>query len=502
MFFTSIGIPFVMDASLVDLFVALAFGIMDFFVILFNIVTAIVIVFLERRKPTTALAWLMILFFIPLLGFILYLFFGRHLYKDYVFQKKTEADLALIKKVDDEGAASLPPGPLPAEISFMERFRGMVPMLMRQGQAGISFGNDVVVYTDGKDKFEALLNAIRSAQTFVHIEYYLVRNDECGRKLVSELAAKAREGVEVRFLVDAVGAHSLPKTFFQELTDAGGKVAVFFPFLIPFLNLRINHRNHRKILVVDGTVGLLGGFNIGKEYLGKGPLGYWRDTHLLIRGPGIKGLETRFIMDWNHSSKDRIDPSGRYYPVAGATGTTALQIVSSGPDNPEMAIRDGFVSLIGAARESVYIQTPYLVPDDLVFQVLSLAARSGLDVRIIIPCKPDHPFVFWSSHSYLGDLIDSGVRGYTYEKGFIHSKTIVIDGIAGSVGTANWDIRSFSLNFETNAFFYDPILGKKMKEVFLADLSDCSELTRERYASRSTTVKIKEGVSRLLSYLQ
>ena len=491
-----------MDASLVDLFVSLAFGIMDFFVILFNIVTAIVIIFLERRKPTTALAWLMILFFIPLLGFILYLFFGRHLYKDYVFQKKTEADMALIRKVDPQGEPTFPPGPLPEELPFMERFQGMVRMLMRQGQADLSYGNDVVVYTDGKDKFEALLSSIRSARTFVHIEYYLVRNDECGRQLVSELAAKAREGVEVRFLVDAVGAHSLPKTFFNELTSAGGKFSVFFPFLIPFLNLRINHRNHRKILVADGTVGLLGGFNIGKEYLGRGPLGYWRDTHLLIKGPGIRGLETRFIMDWNHSSKDQIEPSERYYPVAGTGGTTGIQIVSSGPDNPEMAIRDGFVSLIAAARESVYIQTPYFVPDDLVFQSLSLAARSGIDVRVIIPCKPDHPFVFWSSHSYLGDLIDSGVRGYTYEKGFIHSKTIVIDGIAGSVGTANWDIRSFSLNFETNAFFYDPVLGNHMREVFTRDLADCSELTRERYAARSTKVKIKEGVSRLLSYLQ
>ncbi len=491
-----------MELSFFELFLALALGIMDIFILLYNAIAAIAIVFFERRKPTTALAWLMILFFIPLMGFILYLFFGRNLYKDHLFRKKTTSDIAFLERRVQEEEAFSPRGALPEQSQDLDPFRGMISMLMRQGQATISYQNEVSVCTDGQQKYSALFEAIRSAHQFVHMEYYLVRNDPCGKRIVAELAKKAREGVEVKLLVDAVGGHSLPRDFFDELTDGGGKVSIFFPFLVPFLNLRINHRNHRKILVADGRVGLIGGFNLGEEYLGKGPLGPWRDTHFVIRGPGIRGLESRFIMDWNHASKEQIKPSNQYYPPIMGTGSTAIQIVSSGPDNPEMAIRDGFVSLIAVAKESVYIETPYFVPDELVFHALSLAARSGIDVRIVIPCKPDHPFVYWSSLSYIGDLLASGVRGYTYEKGFIHSKTIVIDGIAGSVGTANWDIRSFSLNFETNAFFYDPVLGETMRGIFLNDLRDCKEITKERYLARKTTIKFKEGVSRLLSYLQ
>ena len=327
--------------------------------------------------------------------------------------------------------------------------------------------------------------------------------------MVALLAEKAAEGVEVRAIFDAAGTFRIhKKKFFGSICRAGGDVRIFFPLKIPFLNTRLHFRNHRKILVVDGRVGFIGGFNIGDEYLGKGEMGYWRDTHLRIEGSAVASLQRRFVMDWNYSAKDArlfvSAESGEYFPaeLTEERGKSRVQIASSGPDSPDRAIYSGYLSLIGQAKESIYIHTPYFIPDEAMYTALLLAARSGVDVRVVIPCKPDHPFVYWANHSYLGDLLAAGVRGYTYNDGFIHSKASVFDGKAATVGTANWDIRSFKLNFETNAFVYDQEICEKMRADFLAELeTNCTEITQEMYANRSVRVRIREGVSRLMSPL-
>jgi cardiolipin synthase len=282
----------------------------------------------------------------------------------------------------------------------------------------------------------------------------------------------------------------------REFEQAGGKHAVFFPRIFT-----LNYRNHRKIAVIDGISGFIGGYNIGEEYLGKGPLGYWRDAAIRIEGTGVAGLQLRFFMDWNHASPEKIAYDPVYFPKTTGPGSCPLQIVSSGPDARFSQIKEGYVKFILTARESVYIQTPYFIPDESLTDALRIAALSGVDVRIMIPCKPDHPFVYWSTLSWIGDLLDAGVRAYTYDNGFIHAKTIVVDGIAASVGSANFDVRSFRLNFEANCFFYDPVYGGQMKKAFLDDLPKSTEITPELYRNRSRWIQAKESVSRLFSPL-
>lgn len=476
-------------------------------IILIDIAACIGVVFMERRNPQAAIAWLLIMAFLPIVGFIAYLFFGRHLYGAHIFNKKTEADEALKSMAQDQLAAWRDDR---FRTPTASGFENTVALLLKSDNAVISGNNQVDKFTDGETKFAAVREAILSAKHHIHMEYFIIRDDALGRDIISLLAKKAAEGVEVRVIFDAAGTFSIDKKkFFGPVRKAGGDVRIFFPLKIPFLNTRLHFRNHRKILVVDGKTGFIGGFNIGDEYLGKGHLGYWRDTHVRIHGIAVASLQRRFIMDWNYAAKDAQllveNNDNPYFPIPALTaeyGESHVQIASSGPDSPEKAIYSGYLSLIGHARKSIYIHTPYFIPDEPMMTALLLAAKSGVDVRIVIPCKPDHPFVYWANHSYLGDLIRVGARGYTYNDGFIHSKAGIFDGTAVTVGTANWDIRSFKLNFETTAFIYDPVFGDSMKKVFLQELeTNCTEITLAEYNSRPLMTKVKEGISRLFSPL-
>jgi cardiolipin synthase len=308
--------------------------------------------------------------------------------------------------------------------------------------------------------------------------------------------------VEVKLLYDGMGCMHLPRKFFRPLLDAGGKVASFFPPLLPYINLRINYRNHRKICLIDGEEGFVGGYNIGDEYLGiSKEFGFWRDTHIRIKGSALDELELRFLLDWRYASHDNFIAAAQYFPTRSEQGKSGVQIVSSGPDSKWSAIKNGYIKMISSARSNIYLQTPYFVPDDSILEALKIAALSGIDVRLIIPGKPDHYLVHWASLSYVGELLEAGVRCYTYNRGFIHSKLIVIDGLVSTVGTANLDIRSFELNFEVNAFIYDEKLSQDIEASFIKDLDDCTEITIEGYLSRSLSVRIKEAFCRLLSPL-
>jgi cardiolipin synthase len=467
-------------------------------IFIINIFFAIVVVFFERKTPTAVLAWLMVLFFLPLFGFLLYLFFGQNFTRRKMFTIKGKDDLRVLQEIFEEQYRDLVDPEYRFSNPDAELYRDTILALLRNGYAFLTEHNRVEIFTDGKEKFDSLFEAIGAAQHHIHMEYFIVNNDELGRAVVHALAGKASEGVEVRLLFDALGtrAGKGSKEVFHELTDAGGKIGVFFPSIY-----RANYRNHRKIAVIDGKVGFIGGFNIGDEYLGKGPLGYWRDTALRIQGRAVNTLQLRFMLDWNFTTNEFQESDPAYFPEPDESGATPIQIVSSGPDLRWSPIKEGYIKLINSARESVYIQTPYFIPDDSVSDALRLAAFSGVDVRVMIPCKPDHPFVYWASLSFIGDLLGAGVRAYTYDNGFIHAKTIVVDGKAGSVGSANWDERSFRLNFETNAFFYDASVGSELKRRFEQDLTVSTEITPERYAERPAWIKFKESISRLFSGL-
>ena len=463
-------------------------------IVLIQFILVFVIIFDQRRNPTSTVGWILVLLLLPVLGFFLYLFLGQDWTKRRLFSLKARddqrlADEALSQKKEIERIASEHRGDL------FERFLSIARMLLESNRAIITNDNTLTIFTDGKAKFASLFDAIREAKHHIHLEYYIIRDDPLSRELIQLLTEKARDGVEVRLLADSMGM-KVKKKGLKEFEQAGGKHAVFFPRIFT-----MNYRNHRKIAVIDGTTGFIGGYNIGEEYLGKGPLGYWRDAAIKIQGTGVTGLQLRFFMDWNYAAGDHLAYDLIYFPETKGQGKCPVQIVSSGPDARWSQIKEGYIKMILTARESVYIQTPYFIPDDSISEALRIAALSGVDVRIMIPCKPDHPFVYWATLSFIGDLLDSGVKAYTYDNGFIHAKTIVVDGIAASVGSANFDIRSFRLNFEANEFFYDQEYGGQMKKAFLDDLPKCTEITLETYKLRSRWIKAKESVSRLFSPL-
>ena len=279
-------------------------------------------------------------------------------------------------------------------------------------------------------------------------------------------------------------------------------MAEFFPALLGNLQLRVNYRNHRKIVVIDGRIGFIGGFNIGREYLGKsGRFGYWRDTHICIEGSAVTSLAVRFVLDWNYAAGENLFLEDRLFalPEYVRGGKDPVQIISSGPDSSSKEIRDNYLRLIHMARRNIYIQTPYFIPDDDIRDALIIAAKSGIDVRLMIPCKPDHPFVYWATYSYMGELVEAGARCYTYDNGFLHSKCLCADGLVSCMGTANMDIRSFSLNFEVNAVIYSAATTRRLEEAFENDMTKCTLITRKLYEQRSLLVRGKEQFCRLFS---
>ncbi|KAF5069408.1 Major cardiolipin synthase ClsA [anaerobic digester metagenome] len=466
--------------------------------LVFNLSAVIAIVFVERRNPTAALAWLAVLILIPYLGFILYLLFGRHLYSERRFCLKGMNDQQVLSRVRRQRRA-LDERRIAFSDAGSERFRPLMRLLLAEDRSMIYTRSRIGYEDRGEVHFAEMLGEIRKAHHHVHMEYYIIRNDELGRRFIEALAERARAGVRVRLVYDAVGCLRVGRAFFRPLVDAGGKVVPFYPGLLGVINFRINYRNHRKILVVDGLVGFLGGFNIGVEYLGDGPLGYWRDAHLRIEGDTVQALQARFLMDWNHASGEQVGVEAGLFPDPREIGSVACQVASSGPDTPAATIKEGFLRMLMSAERSIEITTPYFVPDDPILDVLRIAALSGVQVRILIPSKPDHIFVYWTTLSYVGSLLEAGVRAFTYNRGFLHAKTCVVDGRICTVGTANWDVRSFRLNFETNAFVYDQALSETLQQAFDRDLEFSTELTRERYTSRGRIIRFKESISRLLT---
>jgi len=362
----------------------------------------------------------------------------------------------------------------------------------------LTWDNEVQYINDGDAFFKSLFDDIAQAKRFIHFEMYIVRKDEVGVQLAKELARKAKEGVEVKLLLDAVGSRKVNRKFLRELIQAGGRVEYFLPSVLGPLNTRINNRNHRKIIVIDADTSYVGGYNIGKEYAGRGPLGYWRDCMVRVQGSGCISAEEQFILDWNFAAEDNLSVE-KYVPSGPGKGKVGLQIISGGPDTLDKPIEEQYVKMITSAKKQVYIQTPYLVPGEAISAALVAMAKSGVEVRVMIPSKPDHPFVYWATLENAGQLLNAGVRVHQFHKdSFIHAKVVIVDDKMASVGSGNLDRRSFELNFETNAMVYDEELICQMKTAFIDDISKhCTELTLDSYSKRSRSVRMKESIGRL-----
>lgn len=464
-----------------------------------NIFLAIAVIFFERKNPTAAWAWIMVLLLVPGIGFVLYLLFSQNFTKKKMF-KLREKEMNLIENIKSTEMSLLKSNQIDFKDEHMSKYQDMMYMNLIDSDSIFTQNNLAEVFTDGNEKFEELIRSIEEAKDHIHMLYYIIKNDDISKRVLNVLIQKAKEGLEVRLLFDDLGGRTVSKKLIKDLRVAGGKVASFFPSRIPILNFRVNYRNHRKIVVIDGKYGFIGGFNIGDEYLGLNKkMGYWRDTHLKITGNAVLSIQARFFLDWRHTSKETVENMDKYFPIADTEGDVGVQIVASGPDSEKQQIKYGYIKMINSAKESIYMQTPYFIPDDSILEALKIAALSGIDVRIMIPNKPDHMFVYWATYSYIGELLKAGVRPYIYEKGFLHAKTVVVDGEISTVGTANIDIRSFKLNFEVNAFIYSRDISSKLKDIFEKDINDCTEITKEIYEDRSLIIKFKEAISRLLS---
>ena len=413
----------------------------DFFcshLVFFNMLFAIVIVFFQRRDPKSVWAWLLLLYFIPVLGFVFYLLLGQDMHKRKMFR---------IKEVEDHISKDIRQQEYRLRSRDVqeldENIRGYEDLVMynlEAGEAMLTKDNDVDIFIDGNEKFRALMEDLRNAEHFIHIQYYIIKNDVLFNQIKDILIEKAAQGVEVRVLFDAMGCRSVRHSYWKWLNEKGVQTAEFFPAILRRLQLRINYRNHRKIVVVDNKVAYVGGFNVGKEYIDLDEkFGHWRDTHLRICGSAVLGLQVRFVLDWNY-----------------------------------------------AAGENLFLR-PELF--------------RGIEVNIMIPCMPDHPFVYWATYSYLGDMVMAGANCYTYNNGFLHSKGMIVDDRVLCYGTANMDIRSFALNFEVNAVVYDEKKAWEMVEIFHRDLEVCRQITRDYYTGRNLKIRIKEQVCRLLSPL-
>ena len=461
---------------------------------LVNMISVFSLIFIERKDPTTTWAWLLILLLIPGVGFIVYLLLGQNLSRQKIFREK--------KIIDKTRAAGLEEmqeihG---IKMELQDEYSDLILMNYNQCGSIYTTGNEVKTYISGEKKFHDLIKDIRSAKSFIHIEYYIFRFDDLGKAIIDELKSKVDEDVEVRLLVDGMGSKNLKQKEIRYIKSLGIKFSIFFPGAFPRINTRINYRNHRKIVVIDGEIGYVGGFNVGNEYVNRGhQFKFWRDTHLKVKGQAVNELNKRFILDWDYASNENFDNIIKYFPKPKEYGHVGMQIVSSGPDHMDEYIKIAYMKIINNARKYVYIQTPYLVPDEPILEALRISALSGVDVRIIVPDKPDHFFMEWVLSANIANLIDYGVKIYRYNNGFIHSKTIVSDDIVSSIGTANMDNRSFRLNFEVNAFIYDGVVAKEQSKIFLNDQKFSTFVTKEAYEKRSRVLRIKESLIKLVS---
>lgn len=466
-----------------------------------NMIFAVFVVFQGRRDIGSTWAWLLVLYFIPILGFIMYLFLAQD-YRRVKLFKWGDLERIGIRNLSQTQLDSLgSPDSMRSLGKIATRHADLIHLHLKGSRALWSRDNEVETLTDGRAKFDRLLADIAAATETIHFQTYIFRCDSLGREVLDALTAKAKEGVKVRLLYDELGSRRLNRRMLRPLIEAGGEAAAFFPSRFRVFNLRMNYRNHRKLVIVDGRIGYVGGFNVGNEYLGLDPkFGYWRDTHLRIRGSAVHSLQTRFILDWNQASrKHDITYGQELFPEDAPAGEVGMQVVASGPNSRLEHIKQGYIKMIASAKHSIYLQSPYFIPDASMLDALRIAVLSGVHVHVMIPDKPDHMFIYWATLYNIGELLETGANVYLYKNGFIHAKTLVVDQEIASVGTANTDVRSFKLNFEVNAFIYDASVSLRLVEAFKQDIAVSELLTIEKYRSRPLRIKFKESISRLLS---
>ncbi|MDR1258590.1 MAG: cardiolipin synthase [Tannerellaceae bacterium] len=452
----------------------------------------ILVIITENRNPLKTIPWVVVLLMLPGLGLVFYFFFGQDNRKKRIISRRTHKR---IMKLPQEGKK-----PPHDSCTVPEGYTPLVNLLGHNHQCPLLYGSDITIYTGGEDKFEALFEALEGARHHIHIQYYIFMDDQTGRRVRDLLVAKARAGVEVRLLYDDVGCWDVKKGFFRDMKAAGIEVYAFLKVAFPVLTSKVNYRNHRKIVVVDGKTGFMGGMNVADRYLKGNSLGKWRDTHFKFTGKGVYGLQSAFLIDWYVVSKKLLNDSV-YYPPLPALGDNIMQILTSGPVGQWRTLLQAVIFIIANAKNYVYIQTPYFLPTEGLNQALQAAALGGVDVRLMLPKRSDTKAVNMASHSFIDDMVKAGARVFLYDMGFMHSKLVVSDDMLTCIGSANMDFRSFEHNFEITAFVYQGDFARQMKKIFLHDMQYCEKLVSSRWLKRPLRLRIAESFMRLFSPL-
>ena len=441
----------------------------------------------DTRSASKTLAYLLMAIFVPFAGMIFYFLFGINYRKRIIYSKKQITDEKKLIELHERIVSSTVNN-LKMHSDEMSVGEGLVNLLLHDNLSPLTNGNNAKLLINGEDKFQEVIKALKSAKDHIHMEYYIYENDLIGNLIKDLLIEKAREGISVRFIYDDFGSRQIRKKLVKELKEGGVEA---YPFnrvrLLLFAN-RINYRNHRKIIVIDGKTGFTGGINISDRYINNGKTKnkvYWRDTHLRIDGPGIFILQHIFLCDWNFCSGQKVEAERKYFNTTPIPdGDVRIQIAASGPDSPNSTIMLSLLKAITMAKKEVLITTPYFIPGGSILDGLTMAALSGVSVKLLVPGITDSVIVNKAARSYYGELLAAGVEIYIYRKGFIHAKTMVIDNFVSIIGTTNLNHRSFNLDFEVNANIYDAAFSEKLSKVFYADLRDAEKINIERWKTR------------------
>jgi cardiolipin synthase len=463
-----------------------------FCIILLNIVFIIIIIS-ENRNPVKTIAWISVLTLLPLAGFVFYIFFGRDQRSQRMISRKSKRKL---ERLVNDGISF--------EQNDISDLSDYTLQLLTLGnkltRAMVSFNNNIKIFTHGKDKYSAFFNDIKNAKNFIHIQYYIIENDNLGNELKDILIKKVAEGVEVRVLYDDVGCWNLNRgNFFNEMINAGIEAKPFFKVTFPQLANKLNYRNHRKIAIIDGKIGYVGGMNIADRYVTGSKLGVWRDTHIRIEGEAVRELQSIFLVDWNLTTRELLSEQNYFPKIEKSNGNSIIQVLTSGPLDEHKSIFLMFTKLISNAKERIYIQSPYFLPNSAAINALKVAALSGIDVRIMIPSQSDSKILQYASNSYIAEMLKSNIKIYFYTKGFLHAKTLLIDDEITSIGSTNFDSRSFEQNFEINAFVFDKEFNSENAKIFMNDIKDCKRVNIKSWKRRSVTSKLIESIARLFS---
>ena len=437
-------------------------------------IVAVIHVIMDNRQPAKTMAWALVIWFVPVVGLVFYLFFGINTRKERHVSERSMTFLTKRSMLEFAEQHNL---------RLPERQKPLIDLFVNQNLALPFKDNEVEIYTDGYAFFPALLAAIHEAKSHIHLDMYIFVDDALGYLVSDALIAKSREGVEVRVIYDDVGCWNVSHRFFERMREEGIEVASFMPVRFPSFTSKVNYRNHRKIIVIDGRVGA------------------WRDTMLRVKGGAVAALQRAFLVDWYFVDRTLLSDR-KYYPRAERENDCLAQVVTSGPVTPYPEIMQGYVRIIMGARRYLYIETPYFLPNESVLFALKTIAMAGVDVRVLCPRYSDAKFVEWASRSYLREVAEAGVKVSLYEAGFLHSKLMVCDDAVATCGSTNLDFRSFENNFEANIFFYDEAVALRMKQLFMEDLGQAVPLEKASERMRNGFfVRLWESVTRMLSPL-